>query len=131
MRVLQINILDSGSTGEIVKSIGELCRMNNVQSFSVSSCIDKKYSNLQNHFYFDNYVSCRVNRYFGNWFGENSLVALFSTIRLIKIIEKVSPDVIHLHNIHGYCLNYVFLFRYLKSFALISILVELVLFNFL
>lgn len=39
----------------------------------------------------------------------------FPTKRLIKKIIEIHPDVIHLHNIHGYYLNYVVLFEYLKE----------------
>lgn len=38
-----------------------------------------------------------------------------ATVRLIRELERVSPDVIHLHNIHGYYLDYRQLFRYLRE----------------
>ena len=37
-----------------------------------------------------------------------------STNKLIKWIEQYDPDIIHLHNIHGYYINIELLFRYLK-----------------
>lgn len=37
------------------------------------------------------------------------------TKRLIHKIEEFNPDIIHLHNIHGYYLNVGILFRYLKK----------------
>ncbi|MBQ3785741.1 MAG: glycosyltransferase [Lachnospiraceae bacterium] len=38
-----------------------------------------------------------------------------ATRELIRRIEKFDPDVIHLHNIHGYYLNVKVLFEYLKK----------------
>lgn len=38
-----------------------------------------------------------------------------STIEFIKKIEEFKPDIIHLHNIHGYYINIVILFDYLKK----------------
>lgn len=38
-----------------------------------------------------------------------------ATKKLIKEINKIQPDVIHLHNLHGYYLNVKVLFNYLKS----------------
>lgn len=38
-----------------------------------------------------------------------------ATKQLVKQIEKIRPDVIHLHNIHGYYLNIPILFDYLKK----------------
>lgn len=37
-----------------------------------------------------------------------------ATIKLVKLIENIKPDLIHLHNIHGYYLNYSTLFNYLS-----------------
>ena len=38
-----------------------------------------------------------------------------ATKELIRVIEDFDPDILHLHNIHGYYLNIKILFRYLKS----------------
>ncbi len=38
-----------------------------------------------------------------------------ATKRFIKWLEKISPDVIHLHNIHGFYLHTQLLFEYLKT----------------
>lgn len=37
------------------------------------------------------------------------------TLRLIRELTNVAPDVVHLHNIHGYYLDYRLLFDYLRS----------------
>lgn len=44
--------------------------------------------------------------------GFGSKVA---TVKFIKWVEKYDPDVIHLHNIHGYYINIEILFAYLKQ----------------
>ncbi len=44
--------------------------------------------------------------------GFNSVCA---TKKLVKWIEEYNPDIIHLHNIHGYYLNVEILFDYLKK----------------
>lgn len=38
-----------------------------------------------------------------------------ATKRFIKWVEEYDPDVIHLHNIHGYYINVEILFKYLKK----------------
>lgn len=38
-----------------------------------------------------------------------------ATKEFIKVIEDFDPDIIHLHNVHGYYLNIELLFRYLKK----------------
>ena len=39
----------------------------------------------------------------------------FKTKKIVRILRKENPDVIHLHNIHGYYLNYPILFKYLRD----------------
>lgn len=47
-------------------------------------------------------------------FDNHGRASLHATRNFIKRIEEISPDVIHLHNVHGYYLNYPELFAYLK-----------------
>ncbi len=47
-------------------------------------------------------------------FDRHGLASRNATRQLIKQLEKIQPDIVHLHNIHGYFLNYPLLFDYLK-----------------
>ncbi len=47
--------------------------------------------------------------------GEHGFASKKRTLRLIKKIEEYNPDIIHLHNIHGFYLNVELLFSYLKK----------------
>ena len=49
-------------------------------------------------------------------FDNNGLASRCATKSLIKKIEQVKPDIIHLHNIHGYYINYEILFGFLKDY---------------
>ena len=49
------------------------------------------------------------------FFDMHGLGSRIATQRFIKEVEKVRPDVIHIHNIHGYFLNYKILFDYLSK----------------
>ena len=48
-------------------------------------------------------------------FDRHGLESKAATRQLIYEIERVKPSIIHLHNIHGYYLNYELLFRYLST----------------
>lgn len=43
----------------------------------------------------------------------HGLASRTATIALMRRIDSIAPDVVHLHNIHGYYLNYPLLFDYL------------------
>ena len=38
-----------------------------------------------------------------------------ATMRLVRALDRLQPDVIHLHNLHGYYLDYPLLFRHLRQ----------------
>lgn len=44
--------------------------------------------------------------------GRHSIV---STKRLIRLLAEFSPDIVHLHNLHGYYINYPLLMQWLKQ----------------
>lgn len=45
---------------------------------------------------------------------RHGLCSSMATRRFVRQLEKLDPDVIHIHNIHGYFLNYKILFDYLR-----------------
>lgn len=48
-------------------------------------------------------------------FDNQGLGSRCSTKKLIKNIEEIKPDIIHLHNIHGHYINYPILFDFLRQ----------------
>ena len=51
-------------------------------------------------------------------FDNHGLASRFSTLAFISHLKEIKPDIIHLHNIHGYYLNYRVLFEYLNSISI-------------
>ena len=47
--------------------------------------------------------------------GIHGSFSLISTQRLIKFIENFKPDIIHIHELHGYFVNIVSVLKYLKK----------------
>lgn len=47
-------------------------------------------------------------------FDNHGLASRSATKRFIDNVKEIKPDIIHLHNIHGYYLNYRILFEYLN-----------------
>ncbi len=47
--------------------------------------------------------------------GLEGFGSYFSTRKLINLIKKEKPNIIHLHNLHGYYLNFFTLFKFLKT----------------
>ena len=50
-------------------------------------------------------------------FDRHGLHSKVATKKLIKTIQRINPDIIHLHQVHGYFLNLEKLFDFLKDFG--------------
>lgn len=62
-----------------------------------------------------NNLSVRLHAIYARIFDASGYGSYLATKRLIRWIKKYDPDVIHLHNLHGYYLNLPLLFNYLKG----------------
>ena len=51
-------------------------------------------------------------------FDRHCLGSKATTIKLVKQIQKIKPDIIHLHHLHGYYINIEILFNYLSKAAI-------------
>lgn len=112
--VFQINECLNGSTGKIARQIGDLAISEGYDSYIAYSAWEKEFPcnskliRIGNKY--DRYFHAIETRLFDN----HGLASRKATRNLIKIIKTISPDIIHIHNIHGYYLNYDILFSYLK-----------------
>lgn len=48
-------------------------------------------------------------------FDRHGLGSAAATRRFVRTLQEISPDIVHIHNIHGYFLNYPILFDYLAN----------------
>lgn len=113
MRVAQINsVCAKGSTGRIVKEISEQ---------SIAHGIDNTvfygvgHSQYESSVHFGSSFSVKKHIALTRLFGNHGFYSAKETYELIEKLEKFSPDIIHLHNIHGHYLNVEVLFSYLKD----------------
>ncbi|MCQ2592676.1 MAG: glycosyltransferase [Treponema sp.] len=117
MRILQINsVVNYGSTGHIVEDIGKQIKNENIESFIFYGRNKRTSESIS--YYFANKISLCLHLFSSFVLGIHGygiLGSYFTTKKMIKEIQKIKPDLIHIHNIHGYFLNYKMLFAYLKT----------------
>ena len=114
MKVMLINAVPYGSTGKIMFSISKLVkeRGGNVVAATGFSWHKAK---LENYEIIGNIFTKTLHMGLSRIFGNHGCYSTFSTNALIRKIKKFSPDIIHLHNVHGWYLNLSLLFKYLKE----------------
>ncbi len=113
MKVVQLNCTcGKGSTGKICLAISNMLNENNVENYVLYTEGESNYTKAINYSS-KKYKKFQAfkSRIFGN-FGFNSKKA---TKKLIKILDNINPDIVHIHNIHGHDCNLSLLFKYLKS----------------
>ena len=113
MKIVQINATCGvGSTGKICVGISKLLSQGQNENYILYSskgnghaqgisCTNDAYLKMQ----------ALKSRVFGNY-GFNSQAA---TKKMIAKLERIRPDVVHLHNLHGHDCNLEMLFRYFKE----------------
>lgn len=104
--------LGTGSTGKIAEIIGDLARSSGWQTYIAHGSRFVKSSSMttiQVGDKIDDYKHYAISRLF----DCHGLGSSKPTRDIIKKIEEIKPDVIQIHNIHGYYVNYKMLFQYL------------------
>jgi N-acetyl sugar amidotransferase len=112
--ILQITIeTNKGSVGRIAEQIGETAISRGWSSFityarssnpsksnviKIGSTIDVLWHALETRIFDNHAFSSRL-----------------ATKKLINSIKKINPDIIHLHNLHGYFINIDILFKFLEK----------------
>lgn len=119
MRVLQINgFYPDGSTGKIVQNISNLLEEEGENSFVAFGSSNKKKIDSKKCLRMKTGLGLYISIIQTRLGGRNGFNDRRATYRLIQWIEQVNPNVIHLHNIHGFYINIEILFSYLKAVKL-------------
>jgi len=114
MKVMAINAVPYGSTGKIMFSISEMLLRQGEDSVCASGFSWHK-NNRKDYYSIGNLLSKSFHMFMAGLFGNHGCYSRFTTERLIRKIKTFSPDIIHLHNVHGWYLHIPTLFAYLKE----------------
>lgn len=112
MKIVQINATCGvGSTGKICVGISQLLSVQGVENYILYSSKSDGYG-LSISCSGDRYIRMQAlkSRLLGNY-GFNSRGA---TKRMIRELERIGPDIVHLHNIHGHDCDLEMLFSYFR-----------------
>lgn len=111
-RILFINSVCNGSTGTICKNLYKAAEKEGNEC-----CIAYGRGNAPEGFNaikIGNQLDVYMHALKARLFDACGFGSKYATKQFIKQIEAFKPDIIHLHNIHGYYINIEILFDYLK-----------------
>lgn len=114
MRILQINShYDQGGAARIAACIHRQLRAEGIDSYVAYG--RGRRSEETNVYRFDRLPEIYTSALLSRLTGLNGWWNRIATRRLIAYIRKIQPDIIHMHALHGYYLNYSMLFRYINE----------------
>lgn len=115
MKILLINtVYNRGSVGRIAVQLCSTIENNKdeaILAYGRGARLENK-----NRFYFGNPWETAMQVVSQFVFGVNGRGSKSATKKLLNKISRFQPDLIHLHNIHGFVLNYELLFTFLKRY---------------
>ena len=116
MKVVQINaIYGSKSTGTIVKEIQSCCEMHGIESYVAYSIADRPDDEVPRGYCIGNKLTAKWHALISRLFGKQAYFNRFTTWKFLRWLDKVNPDVVHLHNLHSNYIHLNMLLRYLAK----------------
>lgn len=115
MKIMQINAVSYGSTGKIMFSLADMLEETEKNQVLCTSGFTWKKTNRSDWFQTSNIFEKSVHTYMSKITGKIGCYSVISTIRLIKKMKRFHPDIVHLHNLHGWYINIPMLFHYIKK----------------
>lgn len=114
MKVLQINaVYGHGSTGVITRDIEQLCEMYGIECYVASP--DSKVCEANRGYKIGNIIDHKLHALFCRIAGKQAYFSRWATKRLLAYINKIKPDIVHLHNLHSNYIHLNMLLQYLAK----------------
>lgn len=116
MKIVQINTCNYGSTGKIMLQIAKTANQNGHKCWlAIPKGRHNKTSDYKKTIWIGNQLAEDFHIMFGRITGLQGCGSIIATQCFLKEIEKIKPDVIHIHNLHNSYINIPMLFKYIKN----------------
>lgn len=117
MKVLQINTFYGyGSTGRIMREIKEVAEADGIESYAAFGFGYNPTSEEKETVYrIESDRELLVSKLWTKTIGHHGFNNKAETKRLLAWIDKVQPDIIHMHNIHNHYVNIRILLEYIAK----------------
>lgn len=120
IRIASVNMVAGGSTGHIMTQVARLARERGMlaRTFSTQVFTGKAQAPLpeiDGHKIYGWYMENLCHTILGKATGYNGFFSYFGTHQLIAYLKKFKPHIIHLHNLHQFCVHLPSLFSYIQK----------------
>ena len=118
MKILQINTryYNGGSTGRIMYDLKQVMEANRVESYAAFGFgYEPKEDERDTVYRIESERELFISKLWTKVIGHHGFNNQREIRRLLKWIEKVKPDIIHMHNIHNHYMNIRILLEYIAE----------------
>lgn len=113
-KLLQINVdANNGSNGSIARDIGDLVIERGWDSYIAYG--RRQIPSMSKLIRVGNDADVLMHGIESRLFDNHGLASRRITKKFLQKVEDIKPDIIHLHNIHGYYINYKYIFEYISE----------------
>ncbi len=114
MKIASINTVFFGSTGKIMIGINKVAEESGHKTLPISGYVLNKSRRPENSVVIGGFISKSFHKILSKITGLQGVFSYFATKKVLNKIDKFSPDIIHLHNLHAWFINLPLLFKYIK-----------------
>lgn len=114
MKIVQINtVCNTGSTGKIAADIYAIAKQAGYETY-IAYGRGSAPANIQS-FKIGNFLDFGCHVLINFFLGKSGFGSKYVTKKFLKWLDKIKPDILHLHNLHGFYLHVGILFEYIKK----------------
>ena len=112
-KLIQINTVCNTSTGKLM---GDIQRTANASGYETLSIVGRRkvFQDIRCE-KIGNGVSFWIHVIINTLFDRQGYGSYFTTKKIVQRLREENPDIVHLHNLHGYYINLPILFNYLSK----------------
>ena len=113
MKIVHINTFPYKATGMIMMNVHKALLKNGQQSYVVWGRGRKPENN--NEISIEDNIGIKYHGVYRRLTDKTGFASKRATKALLSELDRIKPDIVHLHNIHGYYVNIEMLFSFLKN----------------
>lgn len=113
--VVSINLGNFGSTGVIMRCISKKAQDNGLLAYQAYPGDKRNRAYRENDIILCSELQKKIAQKLAYYTGLNGCFCVLSTIKFVRKLNRICPDIIHLHNLHNSYINLPIFFSYIKK----------------
>lgn len=116
MKIAVVNSGNHGSVGSIILGVKRVALERGYETYIFCPPGKMQTKGVPNNHFIGTVVERRLSDKLNFFIGTQGRFNIIGTYRLVKKLEVLSPDIIHIHNLHTNYINLNIFFEYLKKY---------------